>query len=406
MDQSWIMIKSSTEFELVETSGPFFTSQSAGDGLFGVAEDREKLAPVLQMALMRKLKLLLGAQDLIGYRVLLNLQNVRLRGFDATPTHDLIPGFELQHGLDQDAPSQSAQRFLYQQGFTNVNQVDRGGWAPLHYACLRGDPLVIQGLLKQRANVNRWTRKDLPQAGLPAGMTASGICSFYKNHEAFRLLISARASVEGGMHPALSGPGTSDDPEGVRILCQAGCQIWKQNLLGDTAFEYAAAFGSPAALEELVFQAGADLHHLDTSLLLYYAAAGRGGSAELIHRLLDLRADVNATSARGNMLQRMAFGAKALQHRYGKSTLMSRWAYHRPGQTALMAAIMTGQYEGAAALIAAGARLDLRNSRNFTAADFAIGQSIPQFLTEAFEGNLEGCQRIAACARANDCVEL
>ena len=89
---------------------------------------------------------------------------------------------------------------------------------------------------------------------------------------------------------------------------------------------------------------------------------------------------------------------------------MSRWAYHhdrtlaavrhvlsRPGsrnshptkaattlagspagtgQTPLMAAIMSGQYEGAAALIAAGARLDLRDSRNWTAADFA--QGVPQ----------------------------
>ena len=71
-----------------------------------------------------------------------------------------------------------------------------------------------------------------------------------------------------------------------------------------------------------------------------------------------------------------------------------------------MAAVMSRQYEGAAALIAAGARLDLRNSRNWTAADFAAGQSVPEFLMEAFEGQLEGCHRVAALALANARVEV
>ena len=67
---------------------------------------------------------------------------------------------------------------------------------------------------------------------------------------------------------------------------------------------------------------------------------------------------------------------------------------------------MSGQYEGAAALIGAGARLDLRNSRGWTAADFAHGHAVPHFLTEAFEGQLEGCQRITALALSNASVEL
>ena len=71
-----------------------------------------------------------------------------------------------------------------------------------------------------------------------------------------------------------------------------------------------------------------------------------------------------------------------------------------------MAAVMSRQYEGAAALIAAGARLDLRNSRNWTATDFASGQSVPEFLMQAFEGQLEGCQRVAALALANARVEV
>ena len=399
------MIKSSTELELIPSSSFFFIGQSAGDGRFSVEQDREKLAPVLQKALMRKLQFLLKAQDLVGYRVLLNLQTVHLRGFNATAVHDVVPGFEIEDAVHTDSAWQSA-HFLYQNGFASVNQVDSGGWAPLHYAALRGEPMVIQGLLEQRANINRWTRKDQPKAGQPLGMTAFNISCFFKNYDVMRLLISARAAVESGLHPDLAAPALANDPEGVRLLCEAGCQPFRKNFLGDTAFEYAAAFGAPAALEELVVQVGSRIHQATMSRSLYLAAACRGASAELIHRLLDLRADVNVLADMTTAAERVLFGAKALQHRYGKSSSMSRWAYHRYGQTPLMAAVMTGQYEGAAALIAAGARLDLRNSRDWTAADFATGHSVPQFLTDGFEGQLEGCLRIAAFARHNDCVEL
>ena len=126
-----------------------------------------------------------------------------------------------------------------------------------------------------------------------------------------------------------------------------------------------------------------------------------------MHRLLELRADVDARPEISPTLPgRMLVAAKTLQHRFGRKTLMSRWMYHHSGQTPLMAAVMTGQYEGAAALIAAGARLDLRNSRNWTVADFAQGRAVPRFLLEAFEGDFEGCQRITARALAGASVEL
>ena len=123
-------------------------------------------------------------------------------------------------------------------------------------------------------------------------------------------------------------------------------------------------------------------------------------------RLIELRADVNAT-IRPNKPVRALFLTKGLQYQFGKRTLLTRWAYHYAGQTALMAAVMSGQFEGAAALIAAGARLDLRNFRNWTAADFATGHSVPDFLTEAlFHGQAEGCARVTASALANARVEL
>ena len=56
------------------------------------------------------------------------------------------------------------------------------------------------------------------------------------------------------------------------------------------------------------------------------AAAFQGASAELIQRLLDLRAPVDAVAERIAMtiLARVLLTAKALQHRYGKDTPLSR----------------------------------------------------------------------------------
>ena len=380
--ESWIiMIKSSTEVEMTASSAPFFIVQPAGDGHFTVEEDRGKLAPIFQKALGRKLRFLLRAQDLVAYRVLLNTQTARLRGFPAVAEYDLIPGFEPDGGGESDTPALAAQQFLYQNGFATVHEVDTGGWSPVHYAALRGDPLVMQGLLQMRANINRWTRKDQPMAGVPLGSTGLGICSLFRNHDTLRLLLSARVKVDSGVHPDVAAAAAANDPEGIRILCGAGGSPFKRNLFGDSAFEYAAAFVALTALEELVIQAGPDLHQVDMCKSLYVATAVRGGSAELVQRLLELRAHVNTVAAPPVPL-RLLFAAKTLQHRCGWRSKLTRWAYHHGHQTPLMAAIMSGQYEAAAALIAAGARMDLRNSRNWAAADFAQGQSLPDFLMQ------------------------
>ena len=54
-----------------------------------------------------------------------------------------------------------------------------------------------------------------------------------RHNEAARLLLAAKAKFEGGLQPALNLAGISNNPEGIRILCDAGCnphttkaQIW------------------------------------------------------------------------------------------------------------------------------------------------------------------------------------
>ena len=52
-----------------------------------------------------------------------------------------------------------------------------------------------------------------------------------------------------------------------------------------------------------------------------------------------------------------------LQHKLGRDTRSTRFHFHAHGRTPLMVACMCSQHEAAAALIAAGAQLDMVNSR-------------------------------------------
>ena len=74
-----------------------------------------------------------------------------------------------------------------------------------------------------------------------------------------------------------------------------------------------------------------------------------------------------------------------------------------------MQAIQSAQFEAAAALISFGAKLDLRNGRNWTAADFAKGQSIPHFLQLGLQGDPSECHTVCALALADSdegCVSV
>ena len=181
----------------------------------------------------------------------------------------------------------------------------------------------------------------------------------------------------------------------------------KRNRLGMHAFDVAAASGARLALEELVLQAGPSIHAADLSNTLSWALSFRGGTSDMVKRLLDLNADVNYMNVPPALpVVFVLMMVKTLQHRFGKKTLMSRWVFHLKHQTPLMSAVISGQYEGAAALIAAGARLDLRNARNWTAADFARKQSIPDFLSQALQGQPEQCEQVYALSLAAEDFEV
>ena len=289
--------------------------------------------------------------------------------------------------------------FLHQNGLRRVDKADKAGWWPLHYAALAGNLEVLRGLLDERADLQRRTSKDDPMLGLPLWLSALDVTVFYKHHEATRLLLAARAQLEGGTAPAVVIAASGDNPEAIRVLCAAGAEPLARHLLGFSTYQTAAAFGATAAVEELVMQIRPA--SLDLSRALIYAAGFRGGSAELVQRLIALRADVdfqmNVAHDIGQ-LGRLLFAGKSLQHRLGWTTGLAVYCYHVQGSTPLTQAIRSAEFEAAAALIAAGARLDLRNCRNWTAADFALGQTIPEFLQLGLEGDPVGVPKsVLAC---------
>ncbi|CAE7336879.1 unnamed protein product, partial [Symbiodinium sp. KB8] len=77
----------------------------------------------------------------------------------------------------------------------------------------------------------------------------------------------------------------------------------------------------------------------------------------------------------------LLFACMGLRHRWRASTL-STYAYHHENATPLMCSIITSSFETAAALVAAGARTDLRNSRGCSAADLALEMGAPDFVRE------------------------
>jgi len=403
-DDTWILIRSETSLEIVG-SVLGFMGGSAGEGEFTEPEDREKFGPVLKQAVMKKLLLCLKSGDFAAYRRHLNLQGVYFRRLSVGPVCNFIPGFELKsHG------HAGVAEFFYQNGFTSIRDIDSSGWSPLHYAALCGDTELIESLLQFNADPSKRTTRDQPKLGCPPWTSALDLSMLFKHNDAARLLLAARAKLQGGVLPAVHFAAISDNAAGIRLLCSTRCDPLAGDLFGTPAISTAAGYGSMAALEELVFHARRASESgkvPGTSHALFFAMAGGGGSAEMVHRLLELQADVNHQMKRPKIFSvRILVALKALQHRFGRPTAMSKLCHHWGGITPLMAAMLTVQYEGAAALIAAGARLDLKNDRNWTASTFAMGHTLPHFIRDGLLGDVSECERVAARALAEAFVEI
>ena len=143
----------------------------------------------------------------------------------------------------------------------------------------------------------------------------------FKHTDAARLLIAARADLEGGM-PAMAYAALSNNPEGVRLLCAAGANPLSENLINIPMFDFASAYASSAAVEAFLMQAPPET--LDISQALWASMWSRGGTAEMVDRLVGLRADVNHQRKirQASPLDELTV-AKSQEHRSGRTTVLT-----------------------------------------------------------------------------------
>ncbi|CAE7585047.1 ASB2 [Symbiodinium sp. CCMP2592] len=395
-DSTWILIQSSSCLEVVGGATSFPTGP-VGEGNFSNEEDRQKLAPVMRNIVMRKMMHCLKTSDFPGFRRQLNLQSVHFRGLEVAPIDGILP-------IDDDVDAVS--QFLFQNGLRKVQKPDTAGWWPVHYAALSGKAEVIRGLLRLRASVSQRTSKPEPNLGIPPWMSALDLAVIHAHRDATLALISAGAELEGGitLAPAQHYAATADSVECLRALRAAGARREAEAMLGFTCLDAAAAMHSLLCVEELAPHAST----AELNRALGFAAV-RGGSVELVQHLISNQADVNCQydmTREFNRLGRFVFRAAALAHRFGKVTALSTLSYHLHGSTPLMHAVRMANYETAAALIANGARSDLRDPRGFSPVDIAKDQSIPHFLQKGLDGDPSECERVISLALQNGMIEV
>ena len=358
-----------------------------GSGRFTRDADRAKIGRMMVKMVWTKLSYYLQQQDLHNYRLLLNSQKSRFfRDTDVEPVSGLLPGLGGSTDPTVDPKLFVMERFLHENRFGSVNVRDAGGWSPLCFAALFGDPVVVEALLENRAEVNDATTKPKRELHFPKLMSALGIAAAYCNNEALETLLSFGAIVNnkdgfGGnaLHHACFG----DNPLAVRRLClaRADPSQGRGGIPGADPFLVACCCGSALALRELLNQVpNQSLRHgLHMALI-----TNGGGSTDTISALLQAKADANErfkTNAQESALW-LLFKIMGCRHRVSPSRLTSL-AYHHHGATPLMFSVLSGYFEATAVLLAAGARVDIKNYRNKTVCDLAPHMLAPVWLIQA-----------------------
>lgn len=108
------------------------------------------------------------------------------------------------------------------------------------------------------------------------------------------------------------------------------------------------------------------------------------GESDIVSCLIDAAADINE-QLRVPFSKTMWWGLLKMlsfRHHWSPSAL-TYLAYHHDGATPLMCAILTGKYDAVLVLLKAGARLDIRNGRGKTAADFVAEIKAPISLEDS-----------------------
>lgn len=376
-----ILVQNSTQQTLL----PQYESvlYSPGKGHFTVESDREKIAVVTQKMVLKKLMGYLEQGDLHNYRFFLNQQPIRLDSLPAEPLNNLVPDFRTEIDPADDPKGFALATFMHQNGFLSITEYDKGGWSPLCFAAMNGDPVLVSALLEKKASPNDATKKSKILAHMPNQMTVLCLATCFRNNEALSILLEARAEVngrdargDGALHWAC----VSDNAEGVRILLEAGHDPFMLAGPGASPWATACSTGSIRAAKELLYRVkGLELRHSFFWCLMFH-----GGSKAMVNTLIDAGADIDERYYTDftNPAMLLVLRMYSLKHYWSPSRLTLLAHYHF-GATPLMFSVMNGHFEAAIVLVKAGARLDLRNARGKTACDLATDMQAPSDLVEA-----------------------
>ena len=244
----------------------------------------------------------------------------------------------------------------------------------------------MQSLLDWRADPNDAITQEKKERSLPRRFSVLSLAALYHSNDALKVLLSAKANVHAcdtTLSTALHGAGASNNAGGVRALCNASADPSKRCFPGLTPLQVACACASIDAIQELM----ATTPSVNLRFCLHFALMFQGGYAKTITHLLQARADVDE-QFQLSILQDTAWWLvlklAGLRHRISPSRL-TLLAYHHSGATPLMFSIISGYFEATTVLLAAGARLDLCNSRQQKAVDLAESIQAPTPLIQALQ---------------------
>ncbi|CAK9069948.1 unnamed protein product [Durusdinium trenchii] len=365
-----------------------------GEGDFTVAEDREKASIVMKDMFDKRLRFFLRQQDFHSFRILLNMQYCQFRGLPLEPSESMIPGF---HSNAEDPSTMAFLKFMHQNALTKAIDRDEEGWSPMCYAALRGDPLVMKGLLARGADPNDRVTKATPKIYIVQSTTILVICVFLRHHDALKLLLANGADVHATDDmgsTALHYACVNHNFEAFQILTAAGGQVTTMNQLGHSPRLLAGGAGSGKGSVELVRHLLSNAPKEDASMALHLSILFGGASADVVTALVHAGADIDQPLAFPTFsVLGLLFGFLALRNRWNR-TPVSFYAAQHVHATPLMCCIMCGSFEAAATLLALGARLDVQNQNGLTAKDLVAELGAPDFVLSAVHGDREACEAL------------
>ena len=353
-------------------------------GTFTVESDRTRIGQMLVHMVWEKLNYYLEAGDMHNYRLLLNEQKSRwFQGLSMDPIDGLLEGFVTDADpFDQPKEFELA-RFLHQNGFRSPLERDSAGWSPICFAVVKGSADLVQSLLARGADPNDAISKPKKELAMPKYFSLLSLAVVYHNQDVLMTLLSARADVharDARQATAIMWAAVANDASGIRCLCQAGADPSDSCHPGINTLQAACSFASLDSMAELRSQAPS----LSLKFCLHYALMFQGGFSEPISFLIQARADVNEQFEAEGKMWWLVMKLQRIRHTFNPSRL-TLLSYHHAGATPLMFSILSGCFGVVPLLLAAGARLDIRNSRKQTATDLAQAVRAPSALLEKLQ---------------------